>query len=185
MKPFDRINDRACNACRALLSEYTDNTLPAHDAWEVEKHLAACDGCASEARQLRATVDLLRMAPRRDTSDTFMASLHARLDTVDPALGRGRSAWERVRGWFAGSDGPSFANRVPALSFGIAVAALALLFASNRPNEPATPSAAAVTPPDSVHVSIAASANSPFSDPAAENLEFRAGSKSTSGPAAL
>ena len=84
--PFNNNIGSGCEGFRTLLSEYVDNTLSAHQAWEVEKHLTGCDECTAEVRMIHATVQLLHAAPRRDTSDTFMASLHARLDTIDPTV---------------------------------------------------------------------------------------------------
>src|SRR5207248_6230062 len=69
MIPFNDGSGSKCEEVGALLSEYTDNRLSTHKAWVVEKHLAGCASCAEEARQMRATVDLLRSAPRFDTDD--------------------------------------------------------------------------------------------------------------------
>ena len=171
-------DDARCDDVRKLLSEYVDSTLSARRAWEVEKHLTGCGACSEEVRQLQATIQILRSVPRLDTSDTFMAALHARLDTVDPAIQADRSPWRRLQGWFLGTGHALARNRVPALSLGLAAAAVALMVSVRRPVEPV----AAVPPPaataDSVHVSIASSASSPFSDPAADNLEYRLGGRS-------
>ena len=178
------IDDRSrCTEVRALLSEYTDSSLSGRQAWEVEKHLAGCGACAAEAREMQATVQLLRAAPRFDTSDTFMASLHARLDTVDPRFTSDRSTWGRIKGWLSGSDSALVRSRVPVLGLGLAATALALMMATNRPveNTPAiVPSVSSAS--DGVHVSVAASASSPFSDPAADNLEYRADARSSGSP---
>jgi len=186
MIPFNKNRKSECEAFRALLSEYIDNTLSAHEAWEVEKHLTDCDACTTEVRMIKATVQLLHNAPRRDTSDTFMASLHARLDTVDPTIAGEQSLLGRLRSWFSIGMNSFAGGRGPALSLGVAVCALALLLIANRPAEPpivATQPAPAVS--DTVHISIAASAGSPFSDPAADNLELRAAGHSGRAPSSL
>src|SRR4051812_16258258 len=112
-------NER-CTGIRPHLLEYIDNTLPARRAWEIEKHLTGCGSCSQEVREMQATVQLLHAAPRLDTSDHFMASLHARLDTVDPSAIPGLSVWQRVQGWFSIAGGPLYRHRVPALSLGLA-----------------------------------------------------------------
>lgn len=172
-----------CNAVRKLLSEYVDSTLSTSNAWEVEKHLAACGGCSDEVRQLQATVDLLRSAPRFDTSDSFMAALHARLDTVDPSMPVGLTPWQRLQGWFFGAGGVLGRSRVPALSLGFAAVAVALVISVRRPIETVSPPPAPAVTSDSVHVSIASAASSPFSDPAADNLEYRLGGRSSGSSA--
>ena len=165
-----------CSRVQALLAEYTDNTLSGGSAWEVEKHLAACSGCSAQAREMKAMVQLLRVAPTRDTSDTFMASLHARLDTVDPALVPARSLGRRIYSWLMGGENAFISGRLPALSLGVAVVAIAIVWSSNRVIAPVAVNAAAGTNPE-VHIAVASSANSPFSDPAADNLELRSGSQ--------
>jgi anti-sigma factor RsiW len=180
MAPINKNSDSICREVRALLSEYTDNSLSARQAWEVEKHLTGCGDCANEARELQATVQLVRSAPRYDTSDTFMASLHARLDTIDPSVASGPPLWMIIRGWFSGTGDSSRRNRVPVLSLGLAAVAIALLFTVDRPQDTPITVTSSTPTSDGVHVSVASSANSPFSDPAADNLEFRANGRSGS-----
>jgi anti-sigma factor RsiW len=162
-----------------------DNTLSAHQAWEVEKHLTGCDECTAEVRMIHATVQLLHAAPRRDTSDTFMASLHARLDTIDPTVAGKQPLLSRLRSWFFLSNGSFAGSRAPILSFGLAVCVLALLFTVHRSPEPPAAPPSAIAAPDNVHISIATSAGSPFSDPAADNLELRAAGNPGRAPASL
>ena len=175
MKSFYNNDNSLCRSVRALLSDYTDNTLQARQAWEVEKHLAGCHECAAEVRELQATVHLLRSAPRHDTADNFMAALHARLDTVDPDLAPADSLSVRVRGWFSTLGEQFYGTRMPVLGMSLAAAALTLLFAVNRTKPPIVASAPPAVSSEGVHMSVEASASSPFSDPAADNLEFRAG----------
>lgn len=182
MIPLNKSEGPPCKEVRAMLSEYTDNTVSARSAWIVEKHLAGCKACAEEARQMQAMVQLLQSAPRLDTSDNFMASLHARLDTVDPNSISDRSVWDRLRSWLMPAGVPILGARVPAIGLGLAAAACALVLALNRPESPAVSPAPPAAVADSVHLSIASSANSPFSDPAADNLEFRSGARASQTP---
>src|SRR3954469_19641366 len=116
MIPFNNNRGAECKSFKALLSEYVNNTLSAPEAWEVEKHLTGCDACATDVQMIRATVDLLHVAPRHDTTDTFMASRHARLDTVDPNIVGEGSLWHRLRAWFSSVNGSLGGSRAPALS---------------------------------------------------------------------
>jgi len=174
--------NRDCTGIRRLLSDHVDNNLSARQAWDVEKHLAACRPCAAEARAMKAAVDLLRAAPVADTSDDFMARLHARLDTVDPAIVGNPSVWDGVRRWWGGIDLAPFTRRVPVVSLGLAAAAVAIIIVANRPADPPGQSSAPISSGDGVVASVASSANSPFTDPAADNLEFRSRSGSSSAP---
>jgi len=179
MIPNNSQENSHCSGIRILLSEYIDNTLSARQAWDVEKHLTNCGACSKEVREMKATVQLLRSAPRFDTSDGFMAALHARLDTVDPTLAAAVSPWRRLHLWFSNAGASLYGSRVPALSFGLAAVTIALVVTFNRPGQPVTVAPAPAIASDSVHISIASSANSPFSDPAADNLELRSGASSS------
>ncbi len=167
--------ERECQATRALLSEYIENALSARQVWDVEKHLAICRECTQYGETLKATVALLQSAPRFDTSDDFMARLHARMDSLEPqALRRptfveslrdqGKAVWQSLR-----------IHRVPA--FGVSLVALVLVagVASRRPNTPvytASPQSEAqalLTEP--LRQSVALAAHDPLEDPAAANLE--------------
>src|SRR5438045_265717 len=53
-----------CRNIQPLLSEYIDNVLSARDTWEVDKHLAECNGCARVVNQMRQTVRLLAESDR-------------------------------------------------------------------------------------------------------------------------
>lgn len=48
---------------RALLNAYLDGELHGWRLLEVQNHLASCEACRSELRELRAVSDLLRAAP--------------------------------------------------------------------------------------------------------------------------
>ncbi len=183
MIPTNKQEGSECGGMRELLSEYIDNSLSARQVWEVEKHLTNCDSCSCEVREMKATVHLLHSAPRFDTSDNFMAALHGRLDTVDPSTSMEMSLWRRLQSWFSGAGASVYCSRVPALSLGFAAVAIALVVTFNHPGQPVNPLPAPAAASDSVHVSIASSANSPFSDPAADNLEFRSGAPASGNAA--
>ena len=142
-----------------------------------KKHLAGCSACTAEVKAMQATVNMLHAVPRHDTSDGFMAALHARLDTVSPSAESGYSLWRRLRDWFSVAGASLYGNRVSALSLGLAAAVIALAITLQRPVEPVVPAPAAFVATDSDHITIATSANSPFSDPAADNLSVRTGER--------
>ena len=183
MFPVNNRDNSSCGKVHAMLSEYIDNSLSARRALEVEKHLAGCAACSVEVREVQETVQFLRLAPRLDTSDNFMAALHARLDTVDPSTMLPPSLLHRVSGWLGLSGEAAGGRRLPAIGLGFAAVALTVIIAVNRPVDTVLPAPTMQPTSDSVHVSIASSASSPFSDPAADNLEFRSGGR-LSGPAA-
>ena len=171
-----------CHATREQLSAYLDNTLSARSVWDVEKHLTACPDCAEVSRQMQATVQLLRSVERLDTSDDFMAKLHARLDETEPEPARNSLAdWMRDA---AANLRASFTlRRVPGFGLGMAAAGIAAFAVFTHLPAPVGPDAPlAVTVPASasgvgsaVHESlqrnVALTANDPLGDVAAEYLE--------------
>jgi anti-sigma factor RsiW len=175
MRPNLESLERECKATRALLSEYIENTLSARQAWEVEKHLAACRECTQFGETLKATVTLLQNAPGFDTSEDFMARLHARMDTLEPQAlrrptfveslcDRGTALWQSLR-----------IHRVPALGASLVALILVVGVTFRQP----TPSATTASHPvetqalltEPLHQSVALAANDPLEDPAAANLE--------------
>lgn len=172
MKPLFTEEDRTCRNVQQMLSDYVDNTLSAHDVWKVEKHLAECGACTAHARQLQATVRLLRTTERHDTGGDFMARLHARLDGLEPERPRRNPLWDSLQDWLAGMRAPLQLRRVPALSLGLAMAALLFVVVVNRPQGD-NKVAATVLPiaSDSLQRHVALSASNPFDDPVAANLE--------------
>lgn len=186
--------DPLCLGTRELLGAYVDNSLSARQAWEVEKHLATCKPCALMSRQMQATVTLLRGAERADTSDDFMARLHARLDDAAPAIpSRPDPAdWAREM-WGRGVDGAK-RGRVPASAFGMAGAGLVALalFVTRptlAPSVPAAVDAPAVTQAianvstrENSQRNVALTANDPLGDVAAEALENAESPVAPAGP---
>jgi hypothetical protein len=137
-------------------------------------------------------VSLLRAAEQRDTSDDFMARLHARLDTLEPEAARAPSLFERLREGMSAFTGTLRGYRAPA--FGVSLAALVLVtvFLSRRPDVPSTPSntAPAVTevaekqvPTETLRQNVAIAASNPFEDPVAATLDAQAASSEDKSPA--
>lgn len=192
MRPENDTTTKECSAVHELFTDYLDNTLSARQVWQVEKHLAACAACAELAREMRAAVQLMRMTPRFDTGDDFMAKLHARLDTLEPEAMR-PSATERVRDWVAGIGEALRIRRTPALGLGFSVVALAgllVVFPRNTVAPPVTsPNSGSVRPQPPVFPeadrSVALSASNPLEDPAAANLVVHTASATTDAHAAV
>lgn len=167
-----------CSSLQPLLSEYIDNTLSARQVWEVEKHLARCADCTEQLNRLRSTVEILQAAPRYDTGKDFMASLHARLDGLEPEPLRARSALAGLRDWLSGLGTALEQHRLPAFSVGLAILAL-ILFSPGKPIEEGQPKSPPVTVGqksalnETIQGVAAESASNPFADPAADNLEAR------------
>ncbi len=171
-----------CQNVRSLLSEYQENALSARQTWEVEKHLATCPDCATESRQLQATVQLLREAPRRDTGDDFMARLHARLDEAAETSAP-RPTWRQAaQDWLAGTRALLTPRRMaPALGLSLAAATLTGIVVFNRPAATTSLSlpvgassaahSAAVAASEPLEKNVALAASNPFDDPVAAHLE--------------
>lgn len=174
-----------CRLTQSCLAEYVDNTLSAHQVWEVEKHLTLCIECSEVARQMEATVQLLHDAVRFDTGDDFMAKLHARLDGLEPdaMLSPKRSlvTWaqdlfERVRIDLA-------SRRIPVLNLGVATAGMGAMLVLALVWRP-TSDISSITPEETSHVittrtihedlqrNLALTASDPLGDVAAENLRI-------------
>ena len=181
MENRNQIESAECQQTRTRLSDYMENTLSGREAWNVEKHLTACPPCSQYLREMQATVSLLQMAPRLDTSDDFMARLHAQLDAVEPAA---QSPLARFAGWrdrMADFGALLRSPRIPALSLSLSAVALVAALAVNQ-LAPGTKPAETVTVPVphpvvsasatlNLNNNVALSASNPFDDPAAANLE--------------
>ncbi len=168
-----------CARTQADLAGFMENTLSARQMWDVEKHLARCVDCARLSHEMQATVALLKSVERRDTSDDFMARLHARIDTLEPETVRAPSVGTLLRDWLAGMSHTLRAVRVPALSLGVAATAVIVLLVipHSAPQKIDTP--ANITLSNSVtqiaaeplRRNAALAANNPFDDPVAAALE--------------
>ncbi len=177
MKFSTHDNESDCLTVQARLSDYIDSNLSARQVLDVEGHLTGCAHCATLARQMQSTVDLLHSAQQRDTSDDFMAKFHARLDGVEPT--RSRGVLQAMRDWLNTLREPMMIGRIPALGLSMGVVALLIFFAA--PTQPGHPQVAAPSQfaaPLSYNVALTAS--NPFDDPAAANLEAASARKDSS-----
>lgn len=171
--------DAICAQVQALLPEYNENALATRQAWEVEKHLTTCAACSEVSRQLQATVELLHARPHLDTSDDFMARLHAQLDTLEP----NRSWKTTLQGWLVDAHQTLSVRRWPALGVGVALASVVgAAFVVTRPtvNPPVPPvmnsfaeqtQIAPITAQRNEQQHVALTASNPFDDPVAAHLE--------------
>ena len=167
-----------CDVVSRLLPGIAGNQLSTREAWRVERHLADCADCAGLARQYQSLSAVMRAASGHDTSCSFMAKLHERLDTLEPDRARHRNG-EALRGWF-GSLLPTAAQaRRPLIGLGFAAAitgaAVIVMWPAGAPR-PARISQAPLAR------NTAITASNPFDDPVAAQLEARsaaAGSNSS------
>jgi anti-sigma factor RsiW len=192
---YSNSDNPVCRDVRTLLSDYVDNTLSARQVWEVEKHLADCADCAETARQMQATVRLLRTAERLDTADDFMAKLHARLDGLEPEPAPSRFGLGALRDGLRGLREAMQRYRVPAFGLGISAAALATVLVFSRSGVTTTdtaPSPPPVAPRnagqalnagDPLKRNVALVASNPFDDPVAANLEAHSELSDAGAPA--
>jgi hypothetical protein len=115
---------------RNRLSAYLDGELPSAEAREVEDALARSPELRAELDDLRGMVTLLRSGGRVPAPKGFAARLDARLEREPAALG-----WRRhLRG-----------VRIEAVMLA-AAAAVVLVFAAHKPDEPAEAPVAAAEP---------------------------------------
>jgi anti-sigma factor RsiW len=185
-------DNSVCRDVQTQLSDYVDNTLSARQVWEVEKHLASCPDCAETARQMQATVRLLRATERLDTGDDFMAKLHARLDGLEPEPAPSRLGLGAL---YDGLREAVQRYRVPAFGLGISAAALATVLVFSRSGVTTTDSAPVLPPTlprlagqspnagDSLKRNVALVASNPFDDPVAANLEAHSELSDAGAPA--
>ncbi len=171
MSNFNQNEDRACQSIEALLPQYIENLLAARTMLEVESHLTRCRTCSQQCRQLEATVNLLQSMDRLETSDDFMAKLHAKLDTVVPETGLHLSFFASLREMVYRLQQ---ARTVPILSASMTMAgviAFAILYHPMPLRTVPVPAAAKIGVEQPLQRNVALAAVNPFDDPAAANLE--------------
>lgn len=176
-----------CETSKSLLSEFTDETLDAPTAWQVQTHLAECGSCRSVSRELLSLRQMLQGLPTLQPSAQFEAKLAQRLAlTRRPAP---RISWQvslqsRLRETF---HRPAAALR-PALALGFGLSAIAAAIWIPQFQ---------VTPPDAVAVRVAdrafvadcvaqhrrEAAAEPLADLAAQNLAGHLDSTPAPAPA--
>ncbi len=173
--------DPACVKTEMLFHEYIDGTLSARRIFDVEKHLTACPACSSQLQTLRDTLQMAKELPRLDTSNDFMAQLHARLDTLPSEPSQNNHAFSLNDVWLRLT---SLLRPVPALGASLAVAVLLMFTLMHRPAPAAHTLSAAASA--QVHQAVAQhlmqDALDPLSDPAADQLAINS-SQSAQGTA--
>ena len=123
-----------CNKIQPQLGQYMENALSAREMWSLEKHLTNCSECSRILQEMQMTVSLLHSTPRLDTSNDFMAKLHARLDGFEPEITRPSSLAEVTRDWLMGVFQAFQRQRAPAMSLGMALTlCFAMLIVTRQP----------------------------------------------------
>lgn len=141
---------------RQTLSAYLEGDLEACELLAVERHLATCPECATECRELRATVALVRGLPDPEPPHDVASRVLARLAAAEsePRLRRwSRTLWREV--------GP--------LPLAAATAGLVVL-AVVTPRSPGTPAAVATRSVPSTMAALAPDPARPAEFEAAESL---------------
>ena len=109
----------SCNRIENRILPYVDGRLKAHEAREVETHLAACAACRLRVSEFRAVSGLLDELPQMEPSGAFDARVRARV-AAEPVK---RSWWA----WFAPS---------PRVAFAASMLLLATVWIGSRPTHP-------------------------------------------------
>ena len=69
------MTDLACQELVELVTDYLEGSLGWRTRRRVEKHLAACDGCARYVEQMRATLAMLGAVPTTSLSAEAQSTL--------------------------------------------------------------------------------------------------------------
>ncbi len=120
-----------CQTVKPLLSEFTDETLDASAAWQVQTHLSGCAECARISRDFEASKRLLQALPSAVPSAGFDAALMQRLAFTRRPVAPPQTWRTKIAAVFAA---PPRSLR-PALALGAAVMAgsAVLLFPVHPP----------------------------------------------------
>jgi anti-sigma factor RsiW len=174
-------NTMDCSKAQSHFSEYVDNGLSARDMWELERHLAGCPECSLLAQHMQDTVAILRSTELIDTSDSFMGSLHSRLDELGPVSDR-RSPLAVINEWVVAVRQMIAARPASALSVGMASLLVVAVLFSFRSVATAVATVNPIASATSERVSqealdrhVAVIASNPFDDPVAAKLEAETG----------
>jgi len=103
---------------QGCLSAYLEDDLSDTERSAVKSHLAGCDGCSEDLRDLRATVALLRRLPVPETPPFLASRVMARIADGEAQP----SAWRR---WLAQAGTPVIAAPLAAAAAALVVFALA------------------------------------------------------------
>jgi anti-sigma factor RsiW len=163
-----------CDMAEPLLPQFVAGDLSARQTWQLEKHLTSCSDCSLKVEQLRLTIGLLQNCTKLDTSDDFMAKLHARIDAVDASSQDFKASEQRTsfRDIFRRI---ASVRRVPGLPIGVALGVAAVLMISLIPGIRPSQSATSAYQPDAhistvVEAQLAQTAADPLGDAAADQL---------------
>jgi anti-sigma factor RsiW len=68
-------DEMSCRDLVELVTEYLEETLPATDRVQFEKHLATCPPCQTYLEQMRQTIHAVGRLPREAISEDAMRGL--------------------------------------------------------------------------------------------------------------
>lgn len=126
-----------CQTVKPLLSEFTDETLDASAAWQVQIHLSGCTDCARISRDSEAAKRMLQSLPTAAPSAGFDAALMQRLALTRRPAPPTQTWRTKIAAVFAPQFAGSPARRLrPALALGVAVAAGSAAFFPVHPPTP-------------------------------------------------
>lgn len=86
-----------CKAAREMLSPYLDRELAPQDREAVRMHLAQCDACRTEERDLRTLKGLLLGVRAPEPAADFEQRLMSRLREEAAVPAQARLTWPRLR----------------------------------------------------------------------------------------
>ena len=181
-----------CQNVKLLLSEFTDETLDAAAAWQVQTHLSGCAACAGAARDLASVKRLVQTLPAKAPSAGFDAALAERLAlTRRPAAPLPLSWHARLAQFLALRLAAPARQARPALALGAVLAAgVFTVVLTERTAAPPAP-AAAVRGADPAFVAACVAqhhrdaASEPLADLSAQTLAGSLDSPAPSGSASV
>jgi len=178
-----------CDRYQFLLSEFTDDTLDAPTAWQVQTHLSNCPDCHRISREFQALRGILQSLPTQGPSAEFEAKLSQRLALTripeKKSTGKGLQWRDRLLAPFQ----PRGLRIRPALAFGfVVVAAAAFVWVpQHRAAAPPSPASLAMDQTfvsDCVAQHRRETAAEPLTDLAAQNLAGHLDSSTAAVPTA-
>ena len=69
-----------CTQCKDKIWDYLEGTLSETEQWEMEKHLAECEDCKKEAREISAIMEGLHGLPLEELPKDYHKELMAKLE---------------------------------------------------------------------------------------------------------
>lgn len=177
-----------CQNVKLLLSEFTDETLDAAAAWQVQTHLSACAACAGAARDLAAVKRLVQLLPAKAPSAGFDAALAERLALTRRPAAPAPPSWQARLTRLLASR-PAARQRRPALALGAVLAAgvFAVALTERTAAPPAPTAAVRGADPEFIADCVAQhhrdAASEPLADLSAQTLAGRLDGPAPSGSA--